>query len=1365
MAKEHENAESQPLPTAWALPAAKSCRFKVACEGEESAYEVINPGDAMLLLDESGEIAWGVRRVFFVRRERDRSIIYFDRFLDFERTMPLQTIRGGAQTLRKIDLEQIDDVLASYQSGRPKDPSIPEDEELLPLDFSELCEMEVGDDSKGQTRAYVRELLETVVTDDLLGPALGPHEEIVGMSVRDRYILGRLGPRRVESGSVSGSGECNSALPTSHAHLLKSAQAEQVEMTEDGEAQTENKDGNADHIDHGDSKMGASDIAEEEVAEDVVDGDDILRSNSLVPSSMGLTFCIDESLPDVEVEARWGSYYRTDSETAFRDNGKPFKCWKRVPLGGKQVLKLAEGKIASFNPDNSIGQVCVVGSVSKPVEGSRLVTLFLVNKQEERKELRDAAWIFQPELIVRSPDGKAIFRKRPLQNLSKDDEEMKSLDMLYRRKVEFAVGHNISVHAVASEGDYELATEVRTVSIPHFEVPATEVPGAFDGDRPVLKDIASKHLLDMYEIAKCVEDGDLAKIDASAIGLIVDDYAAWIEEQKAIAQTEGFSFFKKSAEINLKKCEGILARLREGVKTLKNDANARKAFAFANTAMAEQRIHSIFSLLRRQKQNPGIEEIRNAVKNHEWRPFQLAFILLAIPSLADPTHKDRTCSADAFADLLWFPTGGGKTEAYLGVAAFAMAVRRLQGNLGGLDSSRGLAVIMRYTLRLLTVQQFQRAATLICAMEKARSEHPETWGKEPFSLGLWVGNKTTPNSYKDSRDIVRKAHEGNPSSGATPAQLTTCPWCGADIREGTDVVCHDEDMTTRLFCSDFECDFSQHKHESGIPVKTVDDEMYHRPPSMMIGTVDKFAQMAWRGSVRTLFGKAEKECVRHGIICPDDDCNGFHVKPATHPKAIQQIRPPDLIIQDEFHLISGPLGTMVGLYESAVDELCSWSSDGTNKIHPKIVASTATVRMADEQINRVFYRKCSVFPPSGIDIEDNFFSKQRPTEDKFGRDYMGVCALGTSRPAALIRTYVAFLTAGQTLFDSFGRLADPYMTVIGYFNSLRELGGMRRLSEDDVQTRSYRVALDSRVRRPGLSQRRVTMIDELTSRVSSRSIPEKLNQLEVEFKAGYAKGEARPMDIVLATNMLSVGVDVDRLGLMIANGQPKNTAEYIQATSRVGRKHPGVVCTVFAWARPRDFSHYEAFEHYHATFYKQVEAQSVTPFSKRALDRGLTGALVSDMRLANPGLSANRGAAELKSAIDPRAKQATDAFSDRAAHVMDNEVGNAVRDELKDRIDRWVKAATQAGRTLGYETESKAGEVVGHLKRPGLAMWDKETVPTSMREVESSVRLIMNKSTIDGDGGPKKWEFRPADDEAGSSEETQATANDTGAKE
>jgi hypothetical protein len=300
---------------------------------------------------------------------------------------------------------------------------------------------------------------------------------------------------------------------------------------------------------------------------------------------------------------------------------------------------------------------------------------------------------------------------------------------------------------------------------------------------------------------------------------------------------------------------------------------------------------------------------------------------------------------------------------------------------------------------------------------------------------------------------------------------------------------------------------------------------------------------------------------------------------------------------------------MVGLYETAVDELSTWAVDG-KAIRPKIVASTATVRKAEEQVNNVFLRRVSVFPPHGLDVEDNFFSVQRSVEDKPGRLYMGICSPGSSRPAVLIRVYVALLTAAQSLFQRFGAAADPYMTVVGYFNSLRELGGMRRLAEDDVQTRAYRVQM-SDVKRPGLSQRSVRIVDELTSRVSNKEIPKKLDQLEVKFKPTWEKGETRAIDIVLATNMLSVGVDVNRIGVMVVNGQPKNTAEYIQATSRVGRSFPGLVCTVLTWSRPRDLSHYETFEHYHATFYKHVEAQSVTPFAARALDRGLTGAMVS----------------------------------------------------------------------------------------------------------------------------------------------------------
>ena len=269
---------------------------------------------------------------------------------------------------------------------------------------------------------------------------------------------------------------------------------------------------------------------------------------------------------------------------------------------------------------------------------------------------------------------------------------------------------------------------------------------------------------------------------------------------------------------------------------------------------------------------------------------------------------------------------------------------------------------------------------------------------------------------------------------------------------------------------------------------------------------------------------------------------------------------------------------MVGLYESAVDELSSWKLDG-KVVRPKVIASTATVRKAEEQVKHVFLRRVTVFPPHGLDIEDNFFLVQRPVEEKPGRLYLGICSPGSSRPAVLIRLYVALLTGAQMLFDRFGAAADPYMTLVGYFNSLRELGGMRRLAEDDVQTRAFRVQM-SRVRRPGLKQRSIRIVDELTGRVSSKEIPKKLDHLETKFKATWSKEEARAVDIMLATNMLSVGVDVNQLGLMAVNGQPKSTAEYIQATSRVGRSFPGLVCTVLTWSRPRDLSHYESFEHY-----------------------------------------------------------------------------------------------------------------------------------------------------------------------------------------
>lgn len=1155
-----------------------------------------------------------------------------------------------------------------------------------------------------EDHAYVRDLLQMAVVDDLLGPADGPFEEVVGMSVRDRYLVGKLAPP-------------DTRVPD-----------DQVEDLPD--SATTDPDG-----------------AEREI--------DASTSQSLVPSSFGFTFCVDGEVETIKVEARWGRYERGESERFFdEETGKPRRAWKRVPRGGTKVVRLREGRIEPFAPDEEQPGVVVEGIVREKLpNGDRLVTLFLVNTQEKPETNQDEAWIFQPELIVRSEDGSAIFRRRPVAELN-HDLERESLAMIYRRHVEFAVGHGVSVHAETSPEDPERAVEVRTRVVPRYEVPVTETPGMEPQDRPAMRRMIEEGSIDMARLAE-MERHELVE----ALRVLTDDYREWIEEQRTRIGKDVIGH-DEAARSAMERCSEILSRLEEGIRVLETDDEALEAFRFANRAMALQRVRSIYARDRRRGKDIAPEDV-DIPKNRTWRPFQLAFLLLALPSLADPTHRDRTVPLEAYADLLWFPTGGGKTEAYLGLAAFAMAIRRLQGRLGGYDGTRGLTVIMRYTLRLLTLQQFQRASTLICAMEHLRRKAIEagdrSWGEEPFTIGLWVGQRVTPNTTEESEAAVRQERGtgGRPTGAGSPAQITSCPWCGSEISPSRDIEVspfRGGEGRTILYCSDRlgRCEFSRRQSKGrGLPVLVVDDEIYRRPPSMLIATVDKFALMAWRGQIQTLFGRAVAECERHGLIWPGSEDTGTHRKyrdlPAVRRKEpVQPIRPPDLIIQDEFHLISGPLGTMVGLYETAVEALCTWEMEG-RRIHPKVVASTATARKAQEQVHNVFLRRVAIFPPHGLDVEDDFFSIRRPLEARPGRRYLGICAPGSSRPAMLIRVYVAFLTAAKALFDRFGHIADPYMTLVGYFNSLRELGGMRRLAEDDVQTRCYRVQM-SDVIRPGLAQRSVSQIDELTSRVSNKEIPRKLDRLEVPYKADWERGEIRALDVVLATNMLSVGVDVNRLGLMVVNGQPKTTAEYIQATSRVGRAFPGLVCTVFTWARPRDLSHYETFEHYHATFYQHVEAQSVTPFAPRALDRGSTGVLVSLIRHMDPELNPNSGAERMTSSTRPAAVRARDIVVERAWQVSDTkEIRDRTDAMVAKRLDDWAHEAGTGGRRLGYD-RSRDGVTVPLLRRPGKEAWGDFTVPMSMREVEPGVRLVMH---IDRIGPGPDWPRRKSDEDGG----------------
>ncbi|HMS72198.1 MAG TPA: helicase-related protein, partial [Baekduia sp.] len=521
-------------------------------------------------------------------------------------------------------------------------------------------------------------------------------------------------------------------------------------------------------------------------------------------------------------------------------------------------------------------------------------------------------------------------------------------------------------------------------------------------------------------------------------------------------------------------------------------------------------------------------------------------------------------------------------------------------------------------------------------------------------------------------------------------------------------------------------------------------------------TVDKFAQMPWRGATQALFGETRRRCERHGFLTPDeDDHPSSHRAEGTLPAAkvndVVAPRPPDLIIQDELHLISGPLGSLVGLYEGAVDRLSTWVVNG-QPVRPKVVASTATIRRAELQVDKLFARQVRIFPPPGLDARDSFFALQRDqpgdTEERPGRRYVGVCAPGRRLKQVLIRVYVAQMAAAQALIEKYGDDADAYMTLVGYFNSLRELGGMRRLVEDDVTTRLGKMP------EHGLPRRSRPILEELTSRKNAGDIPRVLDRLGTAHV--WPRPEKRdgplPIDVLLATNMISVGVDVPRLGAMVCAGQPKAASEYIQATSRVGRSDPGLVLTVYNWARPRDLSHYETFEHFHATFYRHVEALSVTPFSPRALDRGLTGVLAALVRLGGPEWNANRGAED----VDGHAARLVaeiDALCDRAANREGRqEVADEVRSQLVTRLERWTEQQHVEGRKLGYKPGGK-GTVYGLLREPGRERWNTWTVPTSLREVEAPVTLVLREPLGGAPTTPYRFPAKKTNDAADAAEE------------
>lgn len=1205
-----------------------------------------------------------------------------------------------------------------------------------------------------RTSTEVRDLLADRVRRDLCGPFAGDTEQFDRPAPRERYIVGVLAPTDAEPDEDVGDDE-------------------DLDSGEFG-------DESADRPAPGVSAIG------------------------LHPSTAGLTFTVPDTVDSIQITATWGRYTQprtstatageeetttADSERLAVNTSPPSRPWTRTPIRGTVSADLTIAADAGGRPrradaipapDDAPG--VAVEWIVRQVPGRRIVSAFLVNRQHKKSfpgQGGASSWLFQAALSVAAEDGAAVFlpgRDADGYISPQEDAEQAELNLLYRNHPEYAVGHGTS--AAWSEPDGvdpadRRADRVWADPLPWHDVPQTQAPTP--DQIPGLDGL----VLDMRVLADA-SDGPAA---AAMLRPLTSAYRAWLDEQEARITTEAdVAAHATAAAANIAKARTAADRIDAGIDLIAGDEHAWQAFSFTNRVMALQRQHSVAMTRRRTDPDLGLRAAldgADAPSQRSWRPFQVAFVLLNLPALTDPADPERAAgdemaaAEDAVADLLFFPTGGGKTEAYLGLTAYTFAIRRLQPDLGGLDASRGTAVLMRYTLRLLTSQQLQRAATLVCAAETIRQADPHTWGTEPFRVGLWVGGSVTPNYYADARGFVRSARGvggKNDAFAKSPVPFTECPWCATPITDSRDVDADDATQTVRIYCGDDTgtCHYTRRRSADGLPVVAVDEQIYRQPPSLLIATVDKFAQLPRRAEAGHLFGRTTRECSRHGLRTPDD-ANGpcghdthraAKGLPAAKTADAPQLRPPDLIIQDELHLIADALGTMVGLYETAVDELATWTCDG-HRVRPKVVASTATVRRAAEQGYALFRRRLAVFPPPVLDVEDSFFARQVPVDaDHPGRRYLGLCAQGLRLKSVEIRATSAILSFAQELFDDDGDAADPYMTLVAYFNALRELGGMRRLVEDDVSSRL------SRPFHAQLPRRRTPLVSELTSRVPSQSIKQALKEIELSFdpakdvstarhdtkdttgKRGKTDpGRAMAKDVLLATNMFAVGVDISRLGLMTVTGQPKATSEYIQATSRVGRDpaRPGLVITIYNWVRPRDLSHYERFAHYHDTFYRQVEALSVTPFSVPALHRGITGAYFGALRHLHPRYTPDIGLDSI-TAADAEAQALIDVFSERAQAVTgEPDAGAEARSLLDKRLRTVANRRANAGGQTRLTYRGKGAGLSPMLVDPNSgSRWDDWTVPNSLRETEPDINLQLRPfdPSVSDTSSPPPWQPR-----------------------
>lgn len=1047
----------------------------------------------------------------------------------------------------------------------------------------------------------------------------------------------------------------------------------------------------------------------EEIVPESLDGDteSIIQDDARKPSSMGISFfAAFEENSQIQVKVSGGWYSKFSVVDATNKQSFTIPCYLRnefelsSTIQARDFIGIAEKKLVVMETNKKTPspiEIKLLAFIRPWGENKYLVTISVINETSDSSIAIESKSLFQTEFNVTFENS--ILEKYPKSELRTEHLEGdtysekarlddQSTDLLFSAYPTLAIGHNCSV---------DWATDIREVKqinascFPVYEAPSITPDIELSDGSSVNLDM--RVFADPMQRNKAIQD----------LEGLVQEYEKWtLKEKSKFDKSPELAEYGDAFEANLAECILAAKRMRKGLGLLQKDDSIYEAFRLANKAMLLQQARSKLPLRKSgiradgriyvEGDHPSDSLPENVGK---WRAFQIAFFLNVIESIANEDSSERDV-----VDLIFFPTGGGKTEAYLGVIAFTIALRRIRNS-----TDLGTTVIMRYTLRLLTTQQFSRAASLICALELMRRKGEIHLGKNQISIGAWLGSAVTPNRQVDAVKLLtsmKKDLKKRPWKQENPFLILQCPWCAASMGPvekemnayiGTNPSIPGYEVSgmprrVKFVCPDSQCDF-----HNALPLYVVDEDLYAFQPTLVIGTVDKFALLAWKSESRSLFGRDE---------------NGD-----------QDALPPSLIIQDEFHLISGPLGSMVGLYETVIEHLAT-SIVAEKRIKPKIISSTATIRRFWAQANAVYGRtEVSLFPPPLRDVSDSFFAVWSRDKESGklsqGRKYVGIYMPGTgSIRSSEVRVGSALALAPMRLETN---KRDPWWTNLWFFNDLKQLGTAISLFHNDIA--KYMPGL---VRRDGITKRILSSPEELTSRRQNSEIPKVLQQLSFPYLPEEPTNKQIAWDTCLASNIIEVGIDVDRLSLMTVVGQPKSTAQYIQVSGRVGRRwweRPGLVVTLFAMGRPRDLSHFEHFRSYHEKLYAQVEPTSVTPFSIPVVQRALRGALTALFRTTLP--------------MGIRPREITAAMFDEAADIFRKRFEGVVgtSDEESDYLEDTLETAkSELSKWKRDEWEGENG-ILRRQISDGAEERLTWAIPSSMRNVDASAALSITDQYFD----------------------------------